>query len=81
VSFITPKDEAKDYDDSSYFQSAPAAALGPIPGDPRPSGSAHPTPPPYQGPSSLAYPPSDDPPQDLSYEEEMVHAFFADYPP
>jgi hypothetical protein len=51
VPFITPEDEAKEFDDS--FQYAPAAAPGPILGDPRPSGSGHPPPPPlFQGPSS-----------------------------
>jgi hypothetical protein len=44
MSFITQEDEEENYDDSSYFQSTPAAALGPIPGDPRPSGSTHPPP-------------------------------------
>lgn len=82
MSFITQKDEEEDYDDSPYFQSTPATALGPIPSDPRPSGSAHPPPlPPYSGPSSSSYPPSNDPPRDSSYEEEMVHAFFMAYPP
>jgi hypothetical protein len=45
VPFITPEEEAEVFDDS-FFQSAPAVTLGPIPGDPRPSSSGHPPPPP-----------------------------------
>ena len=47
--FITPKDEAAKFDDS-YYTSAPPppySGQGPIPGDPRPSGSGH-FPPPYR---------------------------------
>jgi hypothetical protein len=62
VPFITPEDETEDYDDSSYFKSTPATTPGSIPGDPRPSSSAHPPPlPPYMGPcSSSTNPPFDD---------------------
>jgi hypothetical protein len=50
VPFITPKDEAEEFD-YSFLQSAPDATPGPIPGDPRPSGYGHLPPPPYfQGP-------------------------------
>jgi hypothetical protein len=49
----------------------------------RPSGSGHPPPPPpFQDPSSSsAFTSSDDPPRGSSYEKEMVHSFFAAYPP
>jgi hypothetical protein len=81
VSFITPQDEAQKFDEA--FQSAPAATPGPIPSDPRPSGSSHPpSPPPFQGPSSSsAFPSSDEPPRGSTYEEEMMHSFFLGYPP
>jgi hypothetical protein len=55
VPFITPEDEAEEFDES-YYTSAPPpppySGQGPIPGDPRPSGSGHFPPPPYpsQGP-------------------------------
>jgi hypothetical protein len=50
VPFITPNDEAEEFD-YSFLQSAPDATPGPIPGDPRPSGYGHLPPPPYfQGP-------------------------------
>jgi hypothetical protein len=80
VPFVTPEDEAEEFDDS--FQSPPVAAPGPIPGDPRPSGSGHPPPPPplFQGPSSSSgFPPSNEPPQDSTYEEELMHTFFSGY--
>jgi hypothetical protein len=54
VPFVTPEDEAEEFDDS-FFASAPPPpypGLGPIPGDPRPFGSGHP-PPPYKGPGPI----------------------------
>jgi hypothetical protein len=75
VPFITPEDEAKEFDDS-FFQSAPAVTPGPI--------SSHPPPPPplFQGPSSSsAFPSSNEPPGGSTYEEEMMHSFFPGYPP
>jgi hypothetical protein len=70
VPFVTLEDEAKKFDDS-FFQSAHVAALGPIPGNSRPSGSGYtPHPPPFQGPlSSSTFSLSYDSPGDSSYED------------
>jgi hypothetical protein len=54
VPFITPKDEAEEFDDPYYTSDPPHppppySGQGPTPGDPRPSGSGHYPPPPYLG--------------------------------
>jgi hypothetical protein len=54
VPFITPEDEAEEFDDPYYTSDPPHppppySGQGPTPGDPRPSGSGHYPPPPYPG--------------------------------
>jgi hypothetical protein len=43
VPFVTPEDEAEEFDDSFYTSTPPPPypSQGPIPGDPRPPGSGH----------------------------------------
>jgi hypothetical protein len=107
VPFVTPEDEAEEFDDSFYTSAPPPPYLGPgpIPGDPRPSGYDHFPPPPYQSPgpipgdprpsgsghhhhaspyqgpsSSSGFPSSDKPPLESSFGEDMMCAFFSEYP-
>jgi hypothetical protein len=77
VPFITLEDEAEEFDDS-FFQSASAAAPGPISGHPPPPAPL------FQCPSSSsAFPSSNEPQGGSTYEEEMMHSFFGYplYPP
>lgn len=76
VPFITPKDEEEDFVDDGGGVFGLVAAP---PGDPRPSSHAPPLA--YQGPSTLAPPPADDPPQESSFADELTEHLFPSYPP
>jgi hypothetical protein len=64
VPFVTPEDEAEDFDDSFYTSALPPPypGQGPIPGDPRPPDPGHFPPPPYPGQGPI---PSDPRPSGL----------------
>jgi hypothetical protein len=67
--------------DSSHFPPPPYPGPGPIPSDLRPSDSGYNPPPPYQGPSSSSgFPSGDESPRESSFGEDIMHAFFSEYP-
>jgi hypothetical protein len=70
---------------SSSHPPPPYPGPGPIPGDPRPSGSGyhhHPPPPPdHRTSSTSVFSAADKPPRDYTFEEDVMRTFFPDYTP